>query len=518
MDVEAFLERTEARRLAVAQGLDPGTRAGLGQYFTPAPVADFLASLLRLPTSGPFSLLDPGAGVGSLSAAVVARVLRDRPDLELTITAFEMDEGLIPHLRATLADAETLAAAMGRRVLASVVHGDFVEWAAEQSTLNGERQPGFAACIMNPPYRKVNNGGRDRRALERIGLRVTNLYPAFMALAAELLEPHGQLSAITPRSFANGPYFEPFRRFFLARMGIERLHVYEKRGEVFADADVLQENVVMLATRGAAGATVILSSGEGFADVPRCREVPYDEVVRPDDPHRFVRIPVEADATEIAEMMAALPQTLLGLGVQVSTGRVVDFRSAEHLRDAPDGSTVPLIYPGHLGDFRVPWPPASSRKPTAIVLNQETRPLLVPSGTYVLVKRFTAKEERRRVVAAVLDPADVTASWFGIENHLNVFHRDGRGIEPTLARGLAAFLSTTTVDRFVRQFSGHTQINATDLRHLRYPAAEELWAIGRAVESGGWPTDQRGTDNLIAEHVEAWPAQPSDDLIYAAES
>ena len=491
VDVKAFIARTEARRLDVAQKLDPDTRSGLGQYFTPAPVAGFLASLLRLPDAGAFSVLDPGAGVGSLSAAVVARVLSDRPDIELTITAFEMDEGLLPHLRATLADAEATAAESGGRLHASVVHGDFIEWAIEQSTLHGDHHRQFAACIMNPPYRKVNNGGRDRRALERIGLRVTNLYPAFMALAAELLEPNGQLCAITPRSFANGPYFEPFRHFFLDRMCIERLHVYEKRGEVFADADVLQENVVLLASRGVAGNTVTLSTGDGYAEVPRCREVPYGEVVRCDDPHRFVRIPVEADATEIAERIADLPKTLPGLCVQVSTGRVVDFRSAEHLRDTSDQSTAPLIYPGHLSEFRVKWPPANSRKPSAIVSNDETQPLLMPLGTYVLVKRFTAKEERRRVVAAVLDPADVPGPLVGIENHLNVFHTDGRGVDPALARGLAAFLSTTTVDRFVRQFSGHTQINATDLRHLRYPAAEELRAIGRDIDAGGWPTDPR---------------------------
>jgi adenine-specific DNA-methyltransferase len=55
-------------------------------------VAAFLAQLLELPDSGRFHVIDPGAGVGSLSAALAARVINERPDLELHITAFEVDE------------------------------------------------------------------------------------------------------------------------------------------------------------------------------------------------------------------------------------------------------------------------------------------------------------------------------------------------------------------------------------------------------------------------------------------
>jgi adenine-specific DNA-methyltransferase len=91
--------------------------------------------------------------------------------------------------------------------------------------------------------------------------------------------------------------------------------------------------------------------------------------------------------------------------------------------------------------------------------------LLVPKGTYVLVKRFTSKEESRRVVAAVYAPERIDAEQVGFENHLNYFHRKGGGLPVTLAKGLAAFLNSTLVDLFFRQFSGHTQVNATDLRN-----------------------------------------------------
>jgi adenine-specific DNA-methyltransferase len=107
--------------------------------------------------------------------------------------------------------------------------------------------------------------------------------------------------------------------------------------------------------------------------------------------------------------------------------------------------------------------------------------LLVPKGTYVLVKRFTAKEEDRRVVAAVYDPNWIHAEQVGFENHTNYYHRRGAGMPMQLAKGLTAFLNSTMVDMFFRQFNGHTQVNATDLRNLKYPTTEQLEAMGTQI-------------------------------------
>ncbi len=76
---------------------------------------------------------------------------------------------------------------------------------------------------------------------------------------------------------------------------------------------------------------------------------------------------------------------------------------------------------------------------------------------------------------------DVPGERVAIENHLNVFHVDGAGLDPLVAAGLVAFLNSAPADRFVRLFSGHTQINAGDLRNLRYPSLEQLRQIGAAT-------------------------------------
>lgn len=511
MLANSLLERTDQRRRRVADALNETERSRLGQFFTPPPVADFLASLIDLPRAGTFMLLDPGAGIGSLSAAVVGRAMRHRPGLNISVLAFEVDETLIPHLSETLQDCEESARQVGVQVVAEARSEDFIAWASQVIANPFQVEtPGFDGCVMNPPYRKVNTGDADRLALEAVGVRVTNLYTAFLALGSALLVPGGRLAAITPRSFANGPYFKPFRDFFLSQMGLDYLHVYQARGRVFADAQVLQENVVFGATKGGSPSTVTLSTSVGHEDDPVLRDVPYSAVVKPDDLHSFIHIAVDEADSMVAERMTALPCQLAEIAMQVSTGRVVDFRAREHLCDDPEANTVPLIYPSHLEGAQVRWPQQGRRKPNALAASDETRALLLPNETFVIVKRFTAKEERRRVVAAVARPEDIPGDFVAFENHLNVYHSDNRGLPEASAWGLAAFLNSSTVDTFVRQFSGHTQINATDLRNLGYPSIGELEALGESVLVDGWPEDQEQLDALVAIHVKAFAGEVPD--------
>lgn len=74
--IDGLLARTEARRVTTTAKIAAEQQRDLGQFFTPRVVAERVASEARLPDSGVLRVLDPGAGSGSLTAAVVARVLR----------------------------------------------------------------------------------------------------------------------------------------------------------------------------------------------------------------------------------------------------------------------------------------------------------------------------------------------------------------------------------------------------------------------------------------------------------
>lgn len=471
-------------RLEVSPSLDPGRRSELGQFMTPAPVATFMASLFgMLPRD--VRLLDAGAGVGMLTAAFVDRACRlESPPASIAVTAFEVDPRLADRLAVTMRACAAECEGAGIEFKFKIIQDDYIMHSAEPLISENIVKQKYNCAILNPPYAKLNSGSRARNALRTVGIETSNLYTAFVALAIEQMGREGQVVAITPRSFCNGSYFSKFRQHLLGASALERFHLYKSRKKAFQEDDVLQENIVFKIVKGRPQTdNVNLSFSDSPQDTnPTIRSVPFREVVHASDPHFYIHLPIFDEDSELAERVRSLPCTLHDLGVTVSTGRVVDFRVRDHLRKEPEPGAVPLIYPAHFVQGFVVWPQPIGRKHNALALNAATTDLVVPRGTYVLTKRFTSKEEKRRLVAVVYDPARMDTEHVGFENHLNYFHVGGRGIDPAFARGLALFLNSTAVDQYFRQFSGHTQVNATDLRNLHYPTWEQLAELGLIYE------------------------------------
>lgn len=484
--VDDVLARAETRRVTALTKLDPGDQKRLGQFFTPAPAAALIASLLRVDTlPHRIRVLDPGAGSGSLTAALVARLTRERPDVAVHVVAVETDPTIIPALVDTLADCERLPG-----VTTELVVADYLAASTGMDTEPAVMGP-FDLVIMNPPYGKQAATDHLRRSVAREHVDTPNLYSAFWVLGVAALAEGGQCVAIIPRSWANGVYFEGFRRWLLSRVHLDVLHIFESRSTVFADTGVLQENVIVSATRAKRSHhPVTLSVSVGHADEVRARSVPADAVVQPDDPHLFVRFTDGA-----AEVPATARWTLADLGLSVSTGRVVDFRARDYLSDDPkEPGTVPLVYPGNVRNGDVVWPRAIRKAQAFRTTEPAALKQLVPEGIYVVTKRFSAKEERRRVVAGVSQLAGPVA----FENHLNYFHEKGRGLSLHVARGLSVWLNSTAVDTLFRTFSGHTQVNAGDLRTLPYPSGDDLAALGSAVPRG---LPGQGDLDMVVAHV-----------------
>jgi adenine-specific DNA-methyltransferase len=462
-------------------------RSRIGQFLTPSPIAHFMASLFQRDVKN-VQILDAGAGAGVLSAAAVETLISRRKRLQsIKVTAYESDEIMLPYLEDTLRQCEAVCKKAGVVFSSEIQAKDFVATGAaltDEGLFTGETER-FTHVIMNPPYKKINGQTKARKILDAAGMEVSNLYAAFVWLAAKMLVPGGELVAITPRSFCNGPYFRKFRLALLDMMSLRRIHVFESRKKAFRGDDVLQENVIFHAVRiGHKPKRVIISLSEGsnFQRI-NVRSVPYEYVVFPRDKDAFIHLVLDKDDEDVKQRMQQFRTTLDDLGIEVSTGRVVDFRAREHLRMLPGAGTVPLVYPCHFENGFICWPGESGKKPNAIISSERTYDLLVPPGHYVLTKRFTAKEERRRVVAAIYDPRRIQSPLVGFENHLNYFHSKGKGLSPNIARGLAVYLNSTLFDRYFRLFSGHTQVNATDLRKMRYPTREQLIRLGSYVNN-----------------------------------
>ncbi|WP_447947943.1 Eco57I restriction-modification methylase domain-containing protein [Microbacterium maritypicum] len=451
-----FTQRAEVRRTEVLNTLDADAQAALGQYFTPVAAAEIIADLPTIPTGDIVRILDPGAGSGMLGAAMVERLRASRPDVAIELTAVELDEAPLEALDATLADLRENGGVKVQRVSA-----DFIEWALDTDQR-------FDIVIQNPPYRKLRTDSPAQATLRRAGIDVPNIYAAFLALGIRLLADGGQQVAITPRSWMNGTYYSDFRRQFVNTVGIESVHTFESRSKVFKDTNVLQEAIVVSATRGASPDVVQLRTSHDHNSGITSRSVPYPQVVTDD----FIHVPAsEKDAEAVAWMSAHVTHTLADLGLTVSTGRVVDFRSRDMLHHERLDGAAPMVNSTHLRGGVSEHPLAVAKKPQWFKTDPKVEArLLVPSGCYVLIKRFSAKEEKRRVVAAVWESTEPVA----FDNKLNYVHASGAGLDPEVARGLTVFLNSTRLDDYFRVFSGHTQVNATDLRQMKFPTAEQL--------------------------------------------
>lgn len=479
-------------------------KRALGQFFTPPPLADFIASFFTRPLLD-WRVIDAGAGSGTLTLALVHHAIRQKPrPHSFHITAYEIDPDAIAQLRDTLKVCADLCADAGIRFSADLLATDFIAHttASLDHSLFSPALKTFNAAIVNPPYRKLAVGSPAHAQLSRVGIDVSNLYSGFLALLSRLLEAEAELVAIVPRSFCNGPYFRSFRQDFLARMALRRLHVFESRTAAFANESVLQENIILRAERTSALTdTVEVSSSRGdLTDSVRSRLLPLTEIVSPTDTEAFIRLPASDREHAARNSLAHLTTRLVDLGLKASTGKVVDFRSREHLRADASAGDHPLLYPCHFEAGLVAWPKPGGKKPNGLAVSIDRTDLLIPTGCYAVVRRFSSKEERKRIVASLLDPTrlPVDTGWIGLENHLNYFHAEGRGLPKTLAKGLVAYLNWSVVDDYFRHFNGHTQVNATDLRSLPYPTAAILNAIGNAVGESFPP--QSELDTLVASH------------------
>lgn len=456
-----------------------------GQVFTPPGVCRYMAGLISgIPQT--FKLLDPGAGLGTLTAAVCERVLSLRPPRKIEVHLYETDPLVLPLLEKAMNHCRETLQTAGHSFSFTIHSGDFILDGPRGPTSTAplfESSETFDAVIMNPPYFKVRAGSAHAKAMADTLKSHTNIYPLFMARAAELLRPEGEMVAITPRSFCNGLYFREFRRWFFSKVDLAHIHLFECRRSTFED--VLQESVITLTRRTRVHAPEILittSRGRDIPESPACLSVPRARVLREESNDVIVYIPISEIDSETLKLTDSWPDRFSELGLNVSTGPVVMFRTEEFLRATANGpGTAPLVGPHNVRPFETVWPLERKNKPAAFVVSPESAKHLVPSRNYVLLRRFTAKEEKRRLVASCYLKSKTMNPHLAIENHVNYVYHGSRELSEDEVLGLAALFNSALFDSYFRIMSGNTQVNATELRMMKFPTLETIAAIGKTV-------------------------------------
>ena len=115
--------------------------------------------------------------------------------------------------------------------------------------------------------------------------------------------------------------------------------------------------------------------------------------------------------------------------------------------------------------------------------------------TYLLSDSLRKRSDDASLLR-LYDPNITNTEQVGFDNKTNYIHERGSGLEERLARGLTVFLNSSVVDEFFRLFSGHTQVNAADLRRMQFPSIQQLRELSQQCEIHA---DQETIDAAISK-------------------
>lgn len=472
MDLVDF---AHANGQAATNALSVAEQKKLGQFMTPCAIALTMArracSELDLEA---VRILEPAAGCGILASAVIKTLLeREIPPRRIELTLIELDARLMPVLRRLANRMRKVAHSKGVELSVSIKTCDFL-----LSTISTNRRELFDLIISNPPYFKLKKSAPQAVAHAYAVYGQPNIYGLFMAACAQLLSPGGKWCFITPRSWTNGAYFASVRRHMLAWLRIDAMHVFESREAHFTDDEILQEAMITWATAQAVQVpTIILSMSQGIHDLAQAhlQAMPIAQIIGGDN-ERTIALPLNG-----GDQLAGCTSTLESLGLKVSTGPVVAFRATEFCSEYRNKNTVPLLWMQHISHMKISWP--INKKREHIAACSDSAWMLVPNSPMVLLRRFSPKEDIRRVTAAAYI-GELPGDQIGLENHLNYIYRPGGLLTVEESIGISAFLNSQYVDHYFRAVAGSTQVNATELRKLPMPSIAQLAQIARQCQVG----------------------------------
>ena len=457
-------------------------RKSLGQFFTGSIVSDYMASLINKPDTETVRLLDAGAGTGILTASTALRCL------ELGCTTvhavlYELDTEAIPSLDQTLRIVQNIFNEQ-RGIFSFDIRCENFVLARPDKDKNIQE---FDISVINPPYFKYNvKNSPYAKAAADLYHGDPNIYASFMAIAMASMKDAGQMVTITPRSFTNGLYFKGVRSYLLNQSALDLIHIFRHRDKIFKNNDsaVLQENIICRFIKGKEHKAVTVRSSDCDASINNAEEekYPLELIIDSSNDQGIIRIPESAYEAGILRQAETLPTTFDGAGYFISTGRVVEHRTQEYItEDTSTPDTVPLYRPHNITSLTATWS-GIHKKEVSFKLNKGHEKHTIQNNTFVLLKRLSSKDEKRRLVAGVYLENAHDCNVIGFGNKTNYIGVKGEKLTEVEAYGLAAVFNSSFMDKYFRCISGNTQVNATEIRVMRFPTREQVKQIGKQAQ------------------------------------
>ncbi len=491
----------------------------LGQYFTPLPVAKFMANFCNVEKEQ-IKILDPGCGVGILSAALAeALVFNSTYIKKIELVVFETDLNLLPLAESCFKYLGFWLNRKGIEFTFFLCKNDFILHNSLVLSNQEDTYETYDIIISNPPYFKLPKNDERAIAARSVIYGQTNIYTVFLLIAAKLLNENAQLIFITPRSFCSGNYFRLFREIFFSVIDLKKIHLFDSRKAAFKRDKILQENIIIEAIKkkriepGQFALTYIdnegeieLSSSVGIEDINERRTKRYKSrsLINFESYQKILHLPSSELDEQVIQIFKTWTGSLKLYDLEISTGKVVDFRSRNMIRYRKYKNAVPLLWLHNVEAMNFIWPYAKVYKGKSkgqfIVEDESSLSRLVENKNYVLLRRFSTKDDNRRLIAAPYNRSTFPGiGMIGIENHLNyIYHKnDELTIEQTI--GLAAILNSHLFDLYFRTFNGNINVSATELRDFPLPSFQLIQLLGKRISGFIQHKVSYDIENLVLE-------------------
>lgn len=445
-------------------------RKKYGQFFTNATTAKFMASLFNFDLSkSELRLLDAGAGTGILSAAVIDKLIQDGYKGKICMTCYETDEQVIPLLKENLESARTKC-----NISYEIIQDNYItSQTFEEHSLFAADNNVYDYIIGNPPYLKIPKDAIEAKAMPTICHGAPNLYFLFWAMGIHNLKQGQELVYIVPRSWTSGAYFKRFRQYLFANSVITDIHLFESRDKVFDGESVLQETIIIKikkTTEKPDYINITSSATSDFEDIKIFR-APYETVV---SSNQFVYLVTNDKDTNVLNKIQHFRKTLPEINLRMQTGIIVDFRTREVLRNQLEEGAYPLLYSQHIKSGRVIWPLGKEGE----VIKTDRKGFLQENSDFLMVKRFTSKEEERRLQCGIyLKQKYPQFAYISTQNKINFIKCDS----PCVTYGLYVLLNSSLYDSYYRILNGSTQVNSTEINQMPIPERAIIEEMGREL-------------------------------------
>ncbi len=452
-------------------------RKKYGQFFTSRETAEYMAGMFSdLGKKEEISILDAGAGSGILSCALLEKVAQYENIKKVRLVCYETDEKILDILRKNLELAKEKITYSLEYIIKSenYISSQYLEFNDMiGSNPNPEK---YDFVIGNPPYMKIPKDALEAKAMPEICYGAPNLYFLFAAMGLFNLKREGEMVYIIPRSWTSGAYFRKFRDYFLTVGKLEKVHLFGSRNKVFDQEDVLQETMIInLRKTDKTPDNVIMTSTVSNKDFSKRTElkVPYNIVVSGEQ--KFVYLVTEKSELDVLKRINKWTTTLPDIGLRMKTGLTVDFKNRDILRNEDEEGAIPLFYSQHIKDGMVYFP--IQKENEYVVTNK--RGLLQKNKNYLFVKRFTAKEERRRLQCGVyLAKKYPQYDVISTQNKINFIDGMVSELSECIVYGLYAIFNSSIYDAYYRILNGSTQVNSTEINAMPVPGIEIIQEIG----------------------------------------